>query len=206
MLFRSAIDAKERERFAEAVEAEAEADMEGDVEGTEALIDAAKAAYAEEHGRADGFRILAVTACPTGIAHTYMAAEALTKAAEARGIALKAETNGTGGTKNRLTREEIAAADGIIVAADKEVEMARFDGKPAVIVKVSDGINKPDELIDRILAGDARVYHHAGGANAAAAEDEAGESAGRKIYKHLMEGVSHMLPFVVSGEIGRAHV
>ncbi len=197
--FLAAIDAKERERFAEAVEAEAEADMEGDVEGTEALIDAAKAAYAEEHGKADGFRILAVTACPTGIAHTYMAAEALTKAAEARGIALKAETNGTGGTKNRLTREEIAAADGIIVAADKEVEMARFDGKPAVIVKVSDGINKPDELIDRILAGDARVYHHAGGANAAAAEDEAGESAGRKIYKHLMEGVSHMLPFVVSG-------
>lgn len=197
--FLAIVDRKESERFADEVEAEAQADMEGSVEGTEALIDAAKAEYAEEHGEATGCRILAVTACPTGIAHTYMAAEALTKAAEARGIALKAETNGSGGTKNRLTKAEIAAADGIIVAADKEVEMARFNGKPVVIVKAADGINRPDELIDRIVAGDARIYHHAGGASSAADDDVAGESAGRKIYKHLMEGVSHMLPFVVSG-------
>lgn len=197
--FLAIVDRKESERFADEVEAEAQADMEGSMEGTEALIDAAKAEYAEEHGEATGCRILAVTACPTGIAHTYMAAEALTKAAEARGIALKAETNGSGGTKNRLTKAEIAAADGIIVAADKEVEMARFDGKPVVIVKAADGINRPDELIDRIVAGDARIYHHAGGASSAADDDVAGESAGRKIYKHLMEGVSHMLPFVVSG-------
>lgn len=197
--FLAIVDRKESERFADEVEAEAQADMEGSVEGTEALIDAAKAEYAEERGKAAGCRILAVTACPTGIAHTYMAAEALTKAAEARGIALKAETNGSGGTKNRLTKAEIDAADGIIVAADKEVEMARFDGKPVVIVKAADGINRPDELIDRIVAGDARIYHHAGGASSAADDDVAGESAGRKIYKHLMEGVSHMLPFVVSG-------
>ncbi|MEC4176063.1 fructose-specific PTS transporter subunit EIIC [Adlercreutzia sp. R7] len=203
--FLQIIDAKERERFADEVEAEAAADMEGSVEGTELLIDEVKAEHAEKKAEkeaaaaaAEGYRILAVTACPTGIAHTYMAAEALTKAGEARGIPLKAETNGSGGTKNRLTKAEIAAADGIIVAADKEVEMARFDGKPIVIVKAADGINRPDELIDKIVNGEAGVYHAEKGAREAA-EDVAGESAGRKIYKHLMEGVSHMLPFVVSG-------
>ncbi|MEC4271688.1 fructose-specific PTS transporter subunit EIIC [Adlercreutzia sp. R25] len=199
------IDAKERERFADEVKAEAAADMEGSVEDTELLIDEVKAERAEKKAEkeaaaaaAEGYRILAVTACPTGIAHTYMAAEALTKAGEARGIPLKAETNGSGGTKNRLTKAEIAAADGIIVAADKEVEMARFDGKLVVIVKAADGINRPDELIDKIVSGEAGVYHAEKGARGAA-EDVAGESAGRKIYKHLMEGVSHMLPFVVSG-------
>ncbi|MEC4185413.1 fructose-specific PTS transporter subunit EIIC [Adlercreutzia sp. R21] len=204
--FLQIIDAKERERFADEVEAEAAADMEGSVEGTELLIDEVKAEHAEKKAEkeaaaaaGEGYRILAVTACPTGIAHTYMAAEALTKAGEARGIPLKVETNGSGGTKNRLTKAEIAAADGIIVAADKEVEMARFDGKPIVIVKAADGINRPDELIDKIVNGEAGVYHAEKGAREAAAEDIAGESAGRKIYKHLMEGVSHMLPFVVSG-------
>ena len=110
----------------------------------------------------EGYRILAVTACPTGIAHTYMAAEALEKAGEEMGIPLKAETNGSGGAKNVLTKEEIAAADGIIIAADKSVEMGRFDGKKLISVKVSDGIKKPKELIERVMSDSAPVYHHTG--------------------------------------------
>ena len=144
-------------------------------------------------------KILAVTACPTGIAHTFMAAEKLENTAKARGIWLKAETNGSGGAKNILTKAEIAEAACIIIAADKNVEMARFEGKPVIKVKVSDGINKADELIDRALSGNAPVYHHAGAA--AAEETEGDESAARKIYKHLMNGVSHMLPFVIGGGI-----
>lgn len=146
------------------------------------------------------YKILAVTACPTGIAHTYMAAEALEKAGETMGYPLKAETNGSGGAKNVLTREEIEQADGIIIAADKSVEMARFDGKPLISVKVSDGIKKPEELISRIKNGDAPIYHHKGEADTSSGSGE-NESFGRKIYKHLMNGVSHMLPFVVAGGI-----
>ncbi|HIR02585.1 MAG: fructose-specific PTS transporter subunit EIIC [Acutalibacteraceae bacterium] len=148
----------------------------------------------------EGFRVLAVTACPTGIAHTYMAAEALEKAGKEMGYPLKAETNGSGGAKNVLTKEEIANADGIIIAADKTVEMARFDGKPVLSVKVADGIHKPEELIGKVINGQVPVYHHTGGTQAAAAEQEK-ESFGRQIYKHLMNGVSHMLPFVVAGGI-----
>ena len=144
-------------------------------------------------------KILAVTACPTGIAHTFMAAEKLENTAKARGIWLKAEPNGSGGAKNILTKAEIAEAACIIIAADKNVEMARFEGKPVIKVKVSDGINKADELIDRALSGNAPIYHHAGAA--AAEETEGDESAARKIYKHLMNGVSHMLPFVIGGGI-----
>ena len=144
-------------------------------------------------------KILAVTACPTGIAHTFMAAEKLENTAKARGIWFKAETNGSGGAKNILTKAEIAEAACIIIAADKNVEMARFEGKPVIKVKVSDGINKADELIDRALSGNAPIYHHAGAA--AAEETEGDESAARKIYKHLMNGVSHMLPFVIGGGI-----
>lgn len=150
-----------------------------------------------------GYRILAVTACPTGIAHTFMAAENLTRVGEKLGFPLKAETNGADGVQNALTREEIAAADGIIIAADKNVEMARFDGKPVLVVPVSDGIHKAEELINKIEAGHAPVYHHSG----AAAADDGGagagekESLGRSIYKHLMNGVSHMLPFVIGGGI-----
>ena len=147
----------------------------------------------------EGFRILAVTACPTGIAHTFMAAEALTNTAAEMGIQLKAETNGSGGAKNVLTRAEIENADAIIIAADKNVEMARFDGKPVIKASVSDGIHKPKELIQRALDGKAPIYHHQGGG--AVMDDGDGESAGRKIYKHLMNGVSHMLPFVVGGGI-----
>ncbi|MGN1049000.1 MAG: fructose-specific PTS transporter subunit EIIC [Selenomonadaceae bacterium] len=144
-------------------------------------------------------KILAVTACPTGIAHTFMAAEKLENTAKARGIWLKAETNGSGGAKNILTKAEIAEAACIIIAADKNVEMARFEGKPVIKVKVSDGINKADELINRALSGNAPIYHHAGAA--AAEETEGDESAARKVYKHLMNGVSHMLPFVIGGGI-----
>lgn len=146
----------------------------------------------------DGYRILAVTACPTGIAHTYMAAEALEKAGKEMGIPLKAETNGSGGAKNILTKKEIEECDGIIVAADKNVEMARFDGKPVISTKVADGIHKPKELIEKIESGQVPIYHHHGGAAASSDEIE-GESFGRKLYKHLMNGVSHMLPFVVAG-------
>lgn len=149
----------------------------------------------------DGYRILAVTACPTGIAHTYMAAEALEKAGEKMGYPLKAETNGSGGAKNVLTKAEIANCDGIIIAADKNVEMARFDGKPVVKTSVSNGINKPEELIQRIVDGKAPVYHEEGGATASTDDDLEKESFGHKIYKHLMNGVSHMLPFVVGGGV-----
>ena len=148
-----------------------------------------------------GYKILAVTACPTGIAHTYMAAEALEKAAEKMGFSLKAETNGSGGAKNVLTKSEIAECDGIIIAADKNVEMARFDGKPVVKTSVSNGINKPEELIQRILDGKAPVYHEQGGSTASSDDDLEKEGFGHKVYKHLMNGVSHMLPFVVGGGV-----
>ncbi len=153
--------------------------------------------FTEEEVAQAGYRILCVTACPTGIAHTYMAAENLQKAGAAMGIPTKVETNGSGGVKNALTAEEIAKCDGIIIAADKNIEMARFDGKPVVITRVADGIHKPEELINKIVNGEAPIYHAAGGAPAAAAN----ESAGSAIYKHLMNGVSHMLPFVVGGGI-----
>ena len=162
------IDLKEDGKF-EAPKAEAAA-SEGEA------VDAAPAS--------DHIQILAVTACPTGIAHTFMV-----------------ETNGSGGAKNILTDAEIAAADGIIVAADKNVAMARFNGKKVVITKVADGINKADELIDRALKGDAPVYHASGSDTEESAADVQGESLGRQIYKHLMNGVSHMLPFVVGGGI-----
>lgn len=145
-----------------------------------------------------GYKVLAVTACPTGIAHTFMAAENLTKAGEKLGVPLKAETNGSEGVGNALTAEEIAACDGIIVAADKNVEMARFDGKPVLTVPVTEGIRHPEELINKIENGEAPIYHASADAKEAAAS---GESAGRSFYKHLMNGVSHMLPFVVAGGI-----
>lgn len=147
-----------------------------------------------------GYRILAVTACPTGIAHTYMAAEALEKAGAAMNCPLKAETNGSGGAKNVLTRREIADCDGIIIAADKNVEMDRFDGKPVLQTTVSAGINKPQELIQKVLDGKAPIYHAEGGV-APVGDDDEKESFGHKVYKHLMNGVSHMLPFVVGGGV-----
>ncbi len=149
-----------------------------------------------------GYRILGVTACPTGIAHTYMAAEALEKKAEEMGYSIKVETDGSGGAKNVLTKKEIEECDGIIVAADKNVEMARFDGKKVLKASVSSGINKPGELIQRVVDGKVPVYHSDGSEEPDSSEySEEKESFGRKIYKHLMNGVSHMLPFVVGGGV-----
>ena len=148
----------------------------------------------------NGYRILAVTACVNGIAHTYMAAEALTKAGDKLGLPTKVETNGSDGAKNILTREEIAACDGIIVAAEKKVETARFDGKPVLFTRVDDGIHKPEELIKKIAHGEVPVFHAEGGAEATESADTK-DSFGRSLYKNLMNGVSHMLPFVVGGGI-----
>lgn len=144
------------------------------------------------------YRVLAVTACPTGIAHTFMAAESLTQAGEEMGYLLKAETNGADGAKNVLTAEEIEKADGIIIAADKNVEMARFDGKPVLVTSVTQGIQKPKELIQKVIDKKVPVYHHEGETTV---ETEGGESIGRQMYKALMNGVSHMLPFVIGGGI-----
>lgn len=146
-------------------------------------------------------KVLAVTACPTGIAHTYMAAEALQEMAGKLGVAMKVETNGSGGVKNKLTAKEIEEAEGIIVAADKNVPVERFAGKPVIFVKVADGINKPKELIEEILSGKVPAYTGKGGSEAEGEAADAKESLGRQIYKHLMNGVSHMLPFVIGGGI-----
>ena len=148
----------------------------------------------------DDVYVLAVTACPTGIAHTFMAEEKLKQAGKAAGYKIKVETNGQSGIGNRLTKEDIESATAIIVAADKQVEMARFDGKPVIITKVADGINKADELVARAAKADAPIYH-AGEDADATDESVEGESLGRQFYKHLMNGVSHMLPFVVAGGI-----
>ena len=144
-----------------------------------------------------GYRVLAVTACPTGIAHTFMAAEALEKKGNEMGITIKVETNGSGGVKNRLTAKEIEECDGIIVAADKNVETARFDGKPVLFTKVADGIHKPEELINKVIDGKVSVHHESG----KKAEEESAGGVGSQIYKHLMSGVSNMLPFVIGGGI-----
>lgn len=177
--FLAAIDEKETEKYGEEDKA---------------------AQAAEAPAKKAGYQVLAVTACPTGIAHTYMAAEALEEKGKELGISIKVETNGSGGAKNVLTQKEIDACDGIIIAADKNVEMARFDGKPVIKVKVSDGIHKSQELIERAVKGDGPIYHHEGG-KAASTASEGDESFGRQIYKHLMNGVSNMLPFVIGGGI-----
>ncbi len=180
--FLEAIDRKEKERYPEEAEA------------------AGKKQESEKDGKKEGYRILAVTACPTGIAHTYMAAEALEKKAREMGYSLKAETNGSGGAKNVLTPEEIEAADGIIIAADKNVEMVRFDGKRVYKTNVSAGINKPEELIKKIIDKEAPVFHYEG-AKTTNADSVGKEGIGHQIYKHLMNGVSYMLPFVIGGGI-----
>lgn len=144
-------------------------------------------------------RVLCVTACPTGIAHTFMAAEALEKQGNKMGISIKVETNGSAGIKNSLTEEEIKNCDGIIVAADKKINMARFNGKKVIQTKVSDGIHKPEELISRIIKGDAPIYNSSESKDSE--NQDQTESAGRQIYKNLMNGVSNMLPFVVAGGI-----
>jgi PTS system fructose-specific IIC component len=145
------------------------------------------------------YKVLAITACPTGIAHTFMAAESLETKGKELGIPVKVETQGADGAKNVLTAEEIKAADGIIIAADKNVNLARFDGKKVLITKVADGIHKPEELIQKIESGNVSIYHHDG--QKEQKQPEVKESLGRKIYKDLMNGVSNMLPFVIGGGI-----
>ena len=183
--FLQLIDDKESERYEKKVRKE------------EKIAEDAAPKVQEPLKSAAGYRVLAVTACPTGIAHTFMAAENLEQLGKKLGIPVKSETNGAEGAANVLTKEEIAAADGIIIAADKNVDMARFDGKHVVKASVSDGIQKGEELIKKAVSGEAPVYHHTG----AAASEEGGESEGigHTIYKHLMNGVSHMLPFVIGG-------
>ena len=148
------------------------------------------------------YEVLAVTGCPTGIAHTYMAAESLERKAKEMGISLKVEKNGASGIKDALTAEEIEHAKCIIVASDRQVEMARFDGKPMIQTKVANGINKSEELLREAMSNTAPIYHmsQADKDNAASTVD-ASDSFGRQIYKHLMNGVSHMLPFVIGGGI-----
>ena len=146
-------------------------------------------------------KLLAVTGCPTGIAHTYMAAEALEKAAKAAGYSIKVETRGSGGTKNLITDDEIREAVGIIVAADTQVPLDRFDGKKVIITQVSDGISKADQLISQIESGDVSVYRSENKSSQNNLPSKSGEGAGHKFYSFLMNGVSHMLPFVVGGGI-----
>lgn len=173
--FLSLIDKKEKEKFPEEVKEEVTMNK-------------------------SGYRILAVTACPTGIAHTYMAAESLESKGKEMGVSIKVETNGSGGAKNVLTKEEIANADCIIIAADKNVEMARFNGKKVIKTTVANGIHKAGDLISQATSGNAPVYNHNGKGDEESFGGES-ESVGRQIYKHLMNGVSHMLPFVIGGGI-----
>ena len=165
--------------------------------------EAAKEAKAKEpvEVKKDDVFIVAVTACPTGIAHTYMAAEAIEKKAKELGYQVKVETRGSGGAKNVLTDDEIAKSAGVIVACDTNVPTDRFDGKKVIECQVSDGINKAEELIKRIAAGDAPVFKASGKKEASHSSVGGKESVGHQIYKHLMNGVSHMLPFVVGGGI-----
>ena len=146
----------------------------------------------------DSYEILAITACPTGIAHTYMAAEALEKKGEQLGHKVKVETHGSSGVKNKFTKEEIEKAKAIIIAADTKIDLSRFDGKKLVKARVADGINKPQELIKNALSNNAPIYHSE---NKQENNSEEKEGIGRSIYKHLMNGVTHMLPFVVGGGI-----
>ncbi len=159
---------------------------------------AATAAVAKEEPTGNT-KLVGVTACPTGIAHTFMAAEALELKAKELGIAIKVEKDGSGGAKDVLTSAEIAEADAVIVACDKNIDMGRFDGKKVLITSTKEAIHNPKDLIDKATTGQVSVYHHTG--TVAKSDDSANESAGRKAYKHLMNGVSHMLPFVIGGGI-----
>ena len=166
----------------------------------ECIDKAEKEKLGEEKNSSDQYEILAITGCPTGIAHTYMAAEALEQMGEQLGYKVKVETHGSSGVKNKFTKEEIKNAKGIIIASDTKIDLSRFDGKKLVKAKVADGINKPKELIEHILSPKAKTYH-SNNKNTTEENDEEKEKIGTKIYKHLMNGVTHMLPFVVGGGI-----
>lgn len=166
----------------------------------ECIDKAEKEKLGEEKNSSEQYEILAITGCPTGIAHTYMAAEALEQMGEQLGHKVKVETHGSSGVKNKFTKEEIKNAKGIIIASDTKIDLSRFDGKKLVKAKVADGINKPKELIEHILSPKAKTYH-SNNKNTTEENDEEKEKIGTKIYKHLMNGVTHMLPFVVGGGI-----
>nr|WP_296007354.1 fructose-specific PTS transporter subunit EIIC [uncultured Veillonella sp.] len=206
--FLELVTAKEQGNFDPSIEgfiktAEPQAEESETADANTATV-AAGTAAAVEKITVDNphYDVLAVTGCPTGIAHTYMAAESLERKAKEMGISLKVEKNGASGVKDALTAEEIKHAKCIIVASDRQVEMARFDGKPMIQTKVANGINKAEELLREATAGTAPVYH-ASAADRESAEiaASASDSVGRQIYKHLMNGVSHMLPFVIGGGI-----
>ena len=189
-------NAKTVEEFLSVIDrAEAEKDAEEEKKNSADTKNAA-----EEKTTENGKLILAVTGCPNGIAHTYMAAENIEKKAKELGCRVKVETRGSGGAKNVLTKAEIAEAACIIVAADTQVPMDRFAGRPVIQCKVSDGISKAEELLDRALNGNVSLYQAKGNGQAADSEEES-DSVGHQIYKHLMNGVSHMLPFVIGGGI-----
>ena len=190
---KSLVEAKTADEFLGLIDAqEADRDKKEDAKAETAAAAAAAGSAAT--------KILAVTACPTGIAHTYMAAEALEQTAKDKGLSIKVETDGSGGAKNVLTAAEIKDADVIVIAADKNVEMGRFKGKKVIKASTADAIHRSEDLISRAVSGDVPVYQHSG--STAATDDATGnESVGRIIYKHLMEGVSHMLPFVIGGGI-----
>lgn len=197
MLSQMLMDSDFKERLLQAQSAEDFLNIINEKEASQKAKEEAK--EKQQSDFAGSYRLLAVTACPTGIAHTYMAAEALEEKAKQMGITIKVETDGSGGTKNAPTAKEIEECEAVIIAADKNVEMARFDGKQVIQVKVADGINKAEELINQALSGNVPIYH----SNQAPInqDNEALESVGRTIYKHLMNGVSHMLPFVIGGGI-----
>lgn len=162
-------------------------------------IDIAENAKLSQTKKNDEYEILAITSCPTGIAHTYMAAEALEKMGEQLGHKVKVETHGSSGVKNKFTKEEIKNAKAVIIAADTKINLSRFDGKKLIKAKVADGINRPQELIERVLSSDAKIYHSSNKSQNSDSDEK--EGFGTKIYKHLMNGVTHMLPFVVGGGI-----
>ncbi len=170
------------------------------IEKAEEKKEAEEAANAAAAAPSGGYEILAVTSCPTGIAHTYMAAEALEKAGKEMGIGIKVETRGSGGAKNIITADEIKGAKAVIIAADAKVPVDRFDGKPLLEVHVAEGINKPKELIEKALSGSAPIFR-ATGASESKSSDQPQGSIGHQAYTHLMSGVSHMLPFVIGGGI-----
>ena len=162
-------------------------------------IDIAENAKLSQTKKNDEYEILAITSCPTGIAHTYMAAEALEKMGEQLGHKVKVETHGSSGVKNKFTKEEIKNAKAVIIAADTKIDLSRFDGKKLIKAKVADGINRPQELIEHVLSSEAKIYHSNNKSENNDSDEK--EGFGTKIYKHLMNGVTHMLPFVVGGGI-----
>lgn len=189
------INAKNADEFLAIIDEEEQIKAKADADK---LAAAAATTEAAKPQAGTAKKLVAVTGCPTGIAHTYMAAEALENKAKELGMDIKVETRGSGGAKNVLTAADIEAADGVIVASDTQVPMDRFNGKKIVITQVSDGISKPEELINRVLSGDAKLYKAKGDAK----EDVGGSGSGaQSVYKWLMNGVSHMLPFVVGGGI-----